>query len=44
MHMLKVENIHKTYGKTKVLAGVSFTMEKGETKWTDLNGLTQLKG
>jgi polar amino acid transport system ATP-binding protein len=30
--MLKVENIHKTYGKTKVLAGVSFTMEKGETK------------
>ncbi len=32
MHMLKVENIHKTYGKTKVLAGVSFTMEKGETK------------
>ena len=32
MHMLKVENIHKTYGKTRVLAGVSFTMEKGETK------------
>ena len=32
MHMLKVEDIHKTYGKTKVLAGVSFTMEKGETK------------
>lgn len=32
MHMLKVEDIHKTYGKTRVLAGVSFTMEKGETK------------
>jgi polar amino acid transport system ATP-binding protein len=31
-HMLKVENIHKTYGKNVVLAGVSFTMEKGETK------------
>jgi polar amino acid transport system ATP-binding protein len=30
--MLKVEDIHKTYGKTRVLAGVSFTMEKGETK------------
>ena len=32
MHMLKVEDIHKTYGKNRVLAGVSFTMEKGETK------------
>ncbi len=32
MHMLKVEDIHKTYGKTRVLAGVSFTMDKGETK------------
>jgi len=32
MHMLKVEDIHKTYGKTRVLAGISFTMEKGETK------------
>jgi polar amino acid transport system ATP-binding protein len=30
--MLKVENIHKTYGKTRVLNGISFTMEKGETK------------
>ena len=30
--MLKVEDIHKTYGKNRVLAGVSFTMEKGETK------------
>jgi polar amino acid transport system ATP-binding protein len=30
--MLKVEDIHKTYGKTRVLAGVSFTMDKGETK------------
>jgi len=32
MHLLKVENLHKTYGKTRVLAGISFTMEKGETK------------
>ena len=32
MHMLKVEDIHKTYGKTRVLAGVTFTMEKAETK------------
>lgn len=32
MHMLKVEDLHKIYGKTQVLAGVSFTMEKGETK------------
>jgi polar amino acid transport system ATP-binding protein len=32
MHMLEVENIHKTYGKNPVLAGVSFAMEKGETK------------
>ena len=32
MHLLKVENLHKTYGKTRVLAGISFMMEKGETK------------
>ncbi len=32
MHLLKVEDLHKTYGKTRVLAGISFTMEKGETK------------
>jgi len=32
MHMLEVKNIHKTYGKTRVLTGVSFSMEKGETK------------
>jgi polar amino acid transport system ATP-binding protein len=31
-HMLKVENIHKTYEKKAVLAGVSLLMEKGETK------------
>lgn len=31
-HMLKVENVHKTYGNKAVLAGVSFSMEKGETK------------
>ena len=32
MHMLEVKDIHKTYGKTVVLDGVSFSMEKGETK------------
>ncbi len=32
MHMLKVENIHKSYGKTEVLKGVSFVLDKGETK------------
>jgi len=30
--MLEVKDIHKTYGKTVVLDGVSFSMEKGETK------------
>ncbi|MBE0635343.1 amino acid ABC transporter ATP-binding protein [Candidatus Bipolaricaulota bacterium] len=30
--MLRVEDIHKQYGKDKVLCGVSFTMNKGETK------------
>ncbi|TET64894.1 amino acid ABC transporter ATP-binding protein [Candidatus Aerophobetes bacterium] len=29
---LKVENIHKTYGKEEVLKGVSFEVKKGETK------------
>jgi len=29
---LKVENIHKTYGKEQVLKGVSFEVKKGETK------------
>jgi polar amino acid transport system ATP-binding protein len=32
MNMLRVENIHKRYGKTIVLNGVSFSMDKGETK------------
>jgi len=32
MHMLEVKDIHKIYGKTVVLDGVSFSMEKGETK------------
>lgn len=30
--LLRVEDIHKQYGKDKVLCGVSFGMEKGETK------------
>lgn len=30
--ILKVEDIHKCYGKEEVLCGVSFTMCKGETK------------
>ena len=32
MHMLEVKNLHKRYGKTEVLKGVDFTMDKGETK------------
>ena len=32
MPMLEVKNIHKAYGKNRVLKGVSFSMEKGETK------------
>ena len=32
MNMLRVENIHKRYGKTIVLNGISFSMDKGETK------------
>ncbi|MEE8564825.1 MAG: amino acid ABC transporter ATP-binding protein [Candidatus Thermoplasmatota archaeon] len=32
MNILRVENIHKRYGKTIVLNGVSFSMDKGETK------------
>ena len=30
MSILSVEGIHKSFGKTKVLKGVSFSMEKGE--------------
>jgi polar amino acid transport system ATP-binding protein len=30
--LLRVEDIHKRYGKEEVLAGVSFGMNKGETK------------
>jgi len=32
MAMLEVKNIHKTYGTVEILKGVSFTMEKEETK------------
>ena len=32
MNILRVENIHKRYGKIIVLNGVSFSMDKGETK------------
>ncbi len=30
--LLRVENLHKRYGKEEVLRGVSFSLEKGETK------------
>lgn len=30
--LLRVEDLHKRYGKEEVLKGVSFTLEKGETK------------
>ena len=30
MSILNVEDIHKSFGKTKVLEGVSFSMEEGE--------------
>ena len=30
MAILQVENIHKSFGQTKVLDGISFTMEKGD--------------
>jgi len=32
MSLLKVEEIHKHYGKEEVLKGVSFSLERGETK------------
>jgi len=30
--ILRVENIHKKYGKTEVLSGISFEVRKGDTK------------
>ena len=32
MHMLEVKNVHKSYGTCEVLKGISFTMDKHETK------------
>jgi polar amino acid transport system ATP-binding protein len=32
MYMLEVRDLHKRYGASEVLKGVSFTMNKGETK------------
>ncbi len=32
VNLLKVENIHKRYGKEEVLKGVSFELKRGETK------------
>ena len=32
MHMLEVKNLYKRYGASEVLKGLSFTMDKGETK------------
>ena len=32
MSLLKINNIHKKYGKLEVLKGVSFSLEQGETK------------
>ena len=30
MALLEIENIHKNFGKTEVLKGISFSLEKGE--------------
>ena len=32
MHMLELKDIHKSYGEIEVLKGISFSMNKGETK------------
>ncbi len=32
MHMLEVKDIHKAYGDVEILKGVSFNLDKGETK------------
>ena len=32
MQMLEVKDVHKAYGKLQVLKGISFKMDKGETK------------
>jgi polar amino acid transport system ATP-binding protein len=32
MHLLEVRDVYKSYGKLEVLKGISFTMDKGETK------------
>lgn len=32
MHMLEVKDVHKSYGEIEVLKGISFNMDKGETK------------
>jgi len=31
-HILEVKDVHKSYGEIEVLKGISFTMNKGETK------------
>ena len=31
MHMLEIDDIHKSYGNLEVLKGISFTMDKGKT-------------
>ncbi|MEA3298199.1 MAG: glutamine ABC transporter ATP-binding protein GlnQ, partial [Chloroflexota bacterium] len=30
--ILKVENLHKSYGKVQVIKGINFEVKKGETK------------
>ncbi len=31
-HLLKIENLHHSFGEEKVLNGISFSLDKGETK------------